>query len=463
MLEPTSLPKTKDHLIREIGFVGLSSNIVNTIIGSGIFVLPAIVAAALGAASILAYALCIVLITLLMLCIAEVGSKITDTGGPYIYIEKTFGKFAGFLTVWLILLATLSAVGAISNAIVNVVFTLFPVLKGGLVRILLFALMFGGLGYLNVIGLKKGVTFVKIITFLKIVPLLLIVFIGFKDVDLTNLVWESTPSFEQMGSASLVLYFAFTGVGGALSVSGEVRHPQKTIPRAILFSIFIVGVIYVLIQTVAQGVLGDSLPSFTENPLGEVAERIFGPVGLTLMIIGAGVSMFGSLSSNIMSIPRVLFAASADDVIPVKILSRVHRKFATPYIAIITFVGLGFVFASIGGFQDLAIISSAGALVLSLASCAAVIKLRINKKFNDNRESFKIPGGYTVPILAIAAGLWFLSNLSANKLLGFGVLIVILTVLYLIINSKPMKRLRSNKAQLEDSAANEDDDSSHLN
>ena len=456
------MPKTKDHLIREIGFVGLSSNIINTIIGSGIFVLPAIVAAALGAASILAYALCIVLIILLMLCIAEVGSKITDTGGPYIYIEKTFGKFAGFLTLWMILLSTITAVGAIANAIVNVIFTLFPFIKGEVVRILLFGIMFGGLGYLNVVGLKKGVAFVKIITVLKIVPLLLLMLIGFKDVDLTNLVWESTPSFEQMGSASLVLYFAFTGAGSALSVSGEVRNPQKTIPRAILFSIFIVGVIYVLIQTVAQGVLGDSLPSFTENPLGEVAERIFGPIGLTLIIMGAGVSMFGSLSSNILSIPRVLFAASADDVIPIKILSRVHRKYATPYIAIITFVVLGFVFASVGGFQELAIIASASALIISLASCGAVIKLRMNKKFNDNPESFKITGGYTVPILAIAAVLWFLSNLSANKLMGFGVLIVILSVLYLILNSKPMKHLRSNKSQLESTENNEDEHGNHL-
>jgi amino acid transporter len=444
MLQP------QDHLKREIGFVGLSSNIVNTIIGSGIFVLPAIVAAALGPASIFAYALCIVLITLLMLCIAEVGSKITDTGGPYIYIEKTFGKFAGFLTVCLILLATITAVGAIANAIVNVIFTLFPIVKGELVRILFFAIMFGGLGYLNVVGLKKGVAFVKLITVLKIVPLLLIVFIGFKDVQLTNLIWESVPTFDEMGGASLVLFFAFTGAGAALSVSGEVRNPQKTIPRAILFSIFIVGVIYVLIQTVAQGVLGDSLPSFAENPLGEVAERIFGPVGLTLMIIGAGVSMFGSLSSNVLSIPRVLFAASADDVIPIKILSRVHRKYATPYVAIITFAGLGFVFASVGGFQELAIISSAAVLVISLASIATVIKLRRNKMYEGNGETFKIPGGYTVPVLAMLAVLWFLSNLSPNKLLGFGVLIVILTVLYFIINSKLVQEWRKSKAPTED-------------
>jgi amino acid transporter len=78
--------KKKGDLKREISFLGLSSNIINTVIGSGIFVLPAIVAGDLGAASILAYVFCGILITLMMLCFAEVGSKITDTGGVYIYI-----------------------------------------------------------------------------------------------------------------------------------------------------------------------------------------------------------------------------------------------------------------------------------------------------------------------------------------------------------------------------------------
>ena len=128
--------KKKENLKREISFLGLSSNIINTVIGSGIFVLPAIIAAALGAASILAYIFCGILITLLMLCVAEVASKITATGGIYIYIEKTFGKYPGFLTVCLMLLATITAAGAIANAIVNVIFKLFPLFEGEMTVIL---------------------------------------------------------------------------------------------------------------------------------------------------------------------------------------------------------------------------------------------------------------------------------------------------------------------------------------
>ena len=443
--------KKKENLKREISFLGLSSNIINTVIGSGIFVLPAIIAAALGAASILAYVFCGILITLLMLCVAEVASKITATGGMYIYIEKTFGKYPGFLTVCLLLLSTITGVGAIANAIVNIIFKLFPFFEGEIIRILFFIFMFSGLAYINVIGLKKGIGFVKIITIIKIAPLLLIVFIGFKDVDLTNLIWESTPTIRQIGTTSLVLFFAFTGAGTALSVSGEVRDPQKTIPRAILFSIFIIGIIYVLVQTVAQGVLGASLPSFTENPLGEVADHIFGPIGFTLLTIGAAVSMFGSISSQVLSYPRVLFAASIDHVIPIKILSKIHNKYITPHIAIIVFTSLCFIFASFGGFKELAIISSAASLFISLGMSIATIKLRRNKKFDSNGKTFRIPGGYIVPILSIIVILWFLSNLSENKILGFGLLIAILTVLYFLINSKLIKRLTKNIAHLTDS------------
>ena len=428
-------------LKREISFLGLSSNIINTVIGAGIFVLPAIIAANLGSASIMAYVFCGVLITLLMLCFAEVGSKITDTGGVYTYIEKTFGKYPGFLTATLMLLATLTADAAIANAIVDIVFKLFPFLKSEIVRILFFFMLFAGLGYINVTGLKKGVAFVQLITILKIAPLLLIIFIGFKDVDLTNLVWETVPSIEQIGATSLILFFAFTGAGSALSVSGEVRNPQKTIPRAILFSIFIVGIIYVLVQTVSQGVLGSSLPSFTENPLGEVARQIFGPIGFTLLTIGAAVSMFGSISSKVLSVPRILFAASKDNVIPVKMLSKVHGIYATPYISIIAYTGLCFLFASVGGFKQLAIISSASSLVISLGISIATIKLRRNKNFISDPKAFRIPGGYAVPILSSAVILWFLSNLSYNKILALIIFIVFLTIIYFLINSKIVKRL----------------------
>ena len=111
------MKEIKNKLKREIGVLGLSANIVNVVIGAGIFVLPAIVAADLGSASILAYLFCGLLITLVMLCFAEVGSKITDTGGAYSYIEKTFGEMPGFVTAVLFVIASITADAAVSQSL----------------------------------------------------------------------------------------------------------------------------------------------------------------------------------------------------------------------------------------------------------------------------------------------------------------------------------------------------------
>ena len=145
----------KKHLKREIGLFGLSANIVNIIVGAGIFVLPAIVAAELGSASILAYIFCGVLITLIMLCVAEVGGKITNTGGVYTYIEQSFGKFAGFLTAVLFLVSNITGTGAVANAIIKIIFQIAPSIESQSVKILFFFCLFGGLAYINVLGLKK--------------------------------------------------------------------------------------------------------------------------------------------------------------------------------------------------------------------------------------------------------------------------------------------------------------------
>jgi APA family basic amino acid/polyamine antiporter len=435
------MEEQQGELKREIGLFGFSANIINTIIGAGIFVIPAIVAGELGSASIFAYVFCSILLMLMMLNFAEVGSKIVETGGVYIFIERSFGKYPGFLTAVLMLLATVAADAAIANAVVSIAYRLFPQIQSELLRISFFLVLFAGLGYINIKGLKKGVGVVMGITLIKLVPLLLIIFIGFLDIDFTNLMWDKVPSFEKIGSASLILYFAYTGAGSAISVNGEVMNPQKTIPRAILLSVIVISVVYILVQTVAQGVLGDALPQFVENPLGEVASKIFGPIGFTLLTIGAGVSMFGGISSKVLSVPRLLYAASLDNVLPFKALAKVHPKFATPYVSIIVYVSLGFILATIGGLKHLLVVSSATSLILSMGVAFAAIKLRRDPRYNMDKNAFKIPGGYTVPILSILATLWFLSNMTYEEVMSITYFIIVLTVLYFLINSKRVKRI----------------------
>jgi amino acid transporter len=431
--------KKEEGLERRVGVLGLSANIINIIIGSGIFVLPAIVASYMGASSIIAYLFCGLLMAMIMLCFAEAGSKVTNTGGPYTYIETAFGDYAGFIAGFFAIGSNLFADAAVSNALVNVIGSAYPIFTEGLPRFIFLFILFYGMVYINVIGLKQGIGLVKFNTLVKLIPLLLLIAIGFKDVTLSNLYFESIPSIKTLGETSLILFFAFQGCETGIIVGGEVINPKRTIPRAILISITTVVVIYVLIQTVSQGVLGANLASFKAAPLAETAKEVMGSFGYMLLIIGAVVSMFGYMSGTILNSPRIVYALSRDNVIPIKALSKIHKSFATPYIAIIVYATIGFILAITGSFAQLAVIASSSMLILYLGVALSVIKLRKPQK--EPNEGFKIPGGYTVPILAIVVILYFLSNLSINEMVVTATSIAILSLIFFIIKYFKKKNL----------------------
>ncbi|KAA5541669.1 APC family permease [Adhaeribacter rhizoryzae] len=441
MQDTSSSFHTEEGLKREIGLWGLTSNIINVVIGSGIFVLPAVVSQGLGAAGILAYLFCGFLITIIMLCFAEVGSKVTMTGGAYAYIEAAFGKYFGFLTANLFIFgASLMATAAVANALADTLSYLMPVFGNKLFRAGFFIFMFSGLTIINVLGVKQGITLVKLTTIAKLTPLLLLIIWGTTEVSVQNLKWDRAPSINDFGTISLILFFAFQGAENGLSVSGEVKNPKKTIPNGIFLSLSVILLLYMAVQLVSQGILGDSFPDYKAAPLAEVAKRIIGPFGVTLMIIGASISMFGYLSGDLLNMPRVLFRSAKDGVIPIRPLALIHPKFATPYVSVISFTALGCFLAITGEFKQLAILSSSSVLLIYLGVALAVIKLRIKNKADPS--SFQIYGGYTVPILAVVTIIWFLSNLTKSEMIGIFITPVVLSLLFYLLKYFKTRRSR---------------------
>ena len=179
--------KSDEGLKKVIGIRSLAANAVNLTVGSGIFVLPAVVAMYLGAASFLAYILCAVLMGLVLLCFMEVGSKIPATGGVYAYIETAFGPFAGFLGSTLFWLGyCVMADAAVANIFADSLATFFPVFNQSAVRVIFLAIVFGGIGWLNVRGIKQGNALVEFVTIVKLLPLVILIVVGFFFVDTQN-------------------------------------------------------------------------------------------------------------------------------------------------------------------------------------------------------------------------------------------------------------------------------------
>ena len=420
-----------EGLKREIGLWGLVSNSINIIIGAGIFILPVIVAEKLGTGSIWAYLVCGFLMIFIMLCFAELGTMITRTGGAYSYIETAFGKYAGFLTTNIFIFgAAIMANAAVANGLADTLSYFMPQFQLQWVRILFFGVVFGGLAYLNIIGIKNAIMIVKINTIAKLIPLLMIGLLGWFFIVPSDNQVSVVNSSKDLGEISLILLFAFVGAETALNVSGEIKNPEKTIPKGIMLSILIVVILYILIQLTVQGILGSAITDFRNAPLAEAGRRMFGPFGVTVVLVGASFSMFGNISGMVLNMPRILFAAARDKVLNSEALASVHPKFRTPHISIIVYASMGFIFASVGEFKQLAMLSSASYLIIYFGVILALIWFRIKDK--GEKLNYRVPGGYIIPVISILTIIWVLSNLPLMELGAMAIFIVILTVIFFV-------------------------------
>ncbi len=431
---------TDEGLKRVVGVSGLALSIVGFTIGAGIFALPAIVGIELGAFAVFGYIFCGIMLAAIMLCYAEVGSQITTAGGSYAYVEAAFGEFAGFIISWILFFGyCVLSDAALMNIVADSLAIIFPVFLNPWLRGLLFFSLLGFMVVVNIRGTKQGVVIVKLISILKLLPLFGIIIFGFGKINSANLHWEHLPPIKTFGNTALILFFAFSGFESALGVSGEIKNPKRTVPLGILLGGVLILIVYLLLQTVTQGILGTQMAIFKEAPLAAVAEKIIGPVGATILLITAAISCFGSVSADVLNTPRVLFAGANNGLFP-KFLGKVHAKFATPYWAIVCFGAMIFILSVAGGFKQLAVLASAAILLIYLSVILSTIKLRV-KKTEPIEKTFRMPGGLIFPLIGIASICWLLSSLSKWEILSTVIFIAIICAVYFI-----MKKYQSKNA-----------------
>lgn len=432
-------------LKREIGATGLALNAINMTIGAGIFILPATIAGNLGAAAFIAYIINGILILLIMLCYAEVGSKITESGGSYAYVEKAFGPLPGFLINTLFWFGYgLLADAAVINAMTDMLSVWFPIFSIAYVRTVLFIISFGLLAFINVRGVKSGSQFAVTITILKLLPLLLLVMIGLFGITGSNLHVSSWPGIKSLGEATLLLFFAFVGTEAALNVSGEIRNPRKNIPRGIFMGVGGILLIYLLIQFIAQGVLGSQLAMEKNAPLASLAIHLIGPVGGTILLASSVISMFGMISSDVLAEPRLLYAAAKNRLLP-DFLGKTHPKFASPYWSIIVYALLAIILSSSAGFKQLAILGVSAVLIIYTAVILSMIRLRF-KKTGEEKGSFKVPLGLTIPVLALGVIGWLLSHITSKEIKSISIFFAVVTIIY-FINKLVRKKTGASPAE----------------
>jgi basic amino acid/polyamine antiporter, APA family len=421
-------------LARELGTRQLAASIFNYTVGSGIFALPALAVAQLGTAAPIAWLVCLVMIGLVVLCFAEAGSRVSMTGGPYAYVEVALGPLIGFVAGVLLFVVGLAAGAAVTTIFVGSVLRLVPGapawLGSALMALVIFTLVF-----INVRGVKSGARMIEVITIVKLLPLVGFVLIGVFFIEPANLKIDHVPPLSTVLATSGIVIFAFSGVESALTPSGEVRAPARTVPRAAFLALGVATVLYLAIQWVAIGIKGLSLADEKITPLAEAASVFGGPVAGTVLIVGATISTFGYLSANVLSIPRCLFAFGRDGFIP-RTFSAVHEVHRTPHVAIITYGVALTLFALSGTFEQLAVLSNLAALVLYFLCAIAVWILR-KRDVRTDGEPFLLPGGPLIPVATGLAIVWlFYETVTMRELVALGVVVIVALVLYVIRRSR---------------------------
>lgn len=427
MATATPLPEPSAPGFRRVvsrwEIVGFS---INDVIGSGVYLLPAFVAAHLGSASIGAVVLAGFAVLLLVLCFAEAGSYFDRPGSAYVYTREAFGDLVGFEVGWMTWLARVSSVASLSVGFPRGLGYVWPQANEGLGRALLISIPLLILTAINVVGVKSGVRTAVFLAITKTVPLLLFIGIGAFAVS-----WSLATSVEpkpdgRLGDAVLLLLFAYAGFENTAAPAGEFKNPRRDIPFALIVQIGIVTLIYTGVQLVALGTLPGVVDS--ETPLADAAQRFLGGWGGLLMTVGAAISILGTNSNTVLSGPRYLWALAKDGFGP-RFLTFIHPRYRTPAVAVVLQTAIALPLAFLGSFEALATLSAVARLATYFGTALAVPVLR--RKLG-RQGAVRLPGGPTIPIAAALLCVVFAASAEVRNLIAGAIAMGVGLLIYLL-------------------------------
>jgi basic amino acid/polyamine antiporter, APA family len=390
--------------VQALGRWSLTALVINSIVGSGIFGLPAVVAAHLGRASPLAYLLAAGVVGIIMGCFAELASQFSVAGGPYLYVRVAFGRFLGLQTAWLLWLVRLSAAAAAADLFTTYLAVFWPAAHQRTARWLVIFLLASTLAVTNIVGVKSGARMSSVLTIVKLTSLALFTFAGLMFLAVhfpaapaaATQVKHLLPSAGDWFESALVLIFAYGGFEGAMVPMSEARDPRRDAPFALGTALVAVTALYALIQIVVVGVVAD--PGLTDRPLAVAAGIIAGPAGATFMSGTALLCLYGYLSAQMLHTPRLTMALAEQGDFP-HFFAAINARFRTPVISILVYAALLATLAAAGNFRWNVVLSAVARLFTYGLVCGALLVLR---RRNPGAPAYRLPGGQIFAVLGIA-------------------------------------------------------------
>lgn len=395
---------TAPRPVRAISRADLTMAIVNGVIGSAIFGMPAQIAALTGVFSPLAHLIAALGVLTIVLCFAEVASRFEDSGGAYLYSREAFGRHVGFQAGWLTLWTRVLSAAANLNVFASYLSQILPAAGTGVGRsaaIIGVLLVVTGI---NLVGVKQASWAIDVFTIAKLLPLALLVILGLPQVS-AGVLETQTVAEPQWTQAILLLIFAFGGFEAPLMSAGEAKDARKDSAFALLAALAVIATVYISVQYVTIGIV----PNLQQEkaPIAAAFSVLWGPAGVVFASFAAMISVWGWATGNGLQSPRLLYSMAERGELP-RFFAKVHPRFLTPHVAIVGFSLLVGVLAITGTFEGNAVLSAIVRLIVYALVCVSLWIFRNSR----GPAHFQVPFAIPVSILALGFCLYMLSTRS---------------------------------------------------
>lgn len=431
-----TLARADTGLLRVLGVWTLAAAIVNLTIGGGVYALPGSLATTLGAAAPAVYILGAVVFIPIAFCFSAAGSRVAGSGGAYYYVRAAFGPFPGFVIGTMLWISNVAGSAGVAAALIEQLARILPALEAPIGRAAFIAMLYGGLCVVNGRGSRASAAAILVLAAIKLLPLMGILVVGPFFVHSANVLGPSSLSWASVGSAMVIVIFAYSGMENALSVSGEVANPSRTIPLATLTAVAVVVVLYFGLQLIAQGVLGSSLAG-NIAPLAAVSE-VIAPGTYQVILAAASVSIFGILQGDLVGSSRLIYAMAGDGFLPAP-LAKITAGSRVPVTAIVVHSLVVCALTMQGSFESLALMSGGAYCFVYLAGCAAAWQLQ-RRGLSENGTPFTLPGGIVMPLVGCVGLLLILSTLQRAEWMAIGYCLAPVLLLYAVVRWQRMRR-----------------------
>lgn len=412
---------------------------VNDVIGSGVYlILPVAAATLLGPASVWAILAAGFAVLLLVLCFAEAASLFDTAGGAIVYTRAAFGDFVGFEVGWMTWIARIASIASLSVFFARAVGYLWEGANHGLGQALTVVLPLVALTWINVRGVKSGAGTAVVLSFGKTVPLVLLVAVGVFAISWNRVFPVPMPESGKFTEAALLVLYAYAGFENTAAPAGEFKNPKRDVPFALVTQVLLVTAIYTLVQLVAIG----TIPNLgrSQTPLADAGRLLLGPFGGFLLTLGAVLSVLGTNNNTVLAGPRYLYALAETGRLP-RVLARIHPRYRTPHVAILTNSGVALALIAIDAAsnaihpgslrvaEELAVLSTIARLATYIGTCLAVPVLR--RKLPTTPRTIRLPGGPVIPVAALIICLLFLSAAETKNFVAGAIALAAGALVYL--------------------------------